>query len=211
MRYHRSLYQPERLTGSYECPNYKYGRCAQTHTITQDKVKEIVWQSIQDQLFLFCDYEKVLELLENGMTTDKLEEYSREIQSLTLQLNSRRQKRERLYEDFTDDILTPEDYMYMKKRFDDEYQELNIRLNEVQARQARLKKSLSGKNEWMVHMREFTNSTQFSKEMLDMLVEKILIYQDADKSLRIEIVYKYAADRENLEEACRELMGGAKE
>lgn len=209
MSYHRDLFRPELMTGAYDCPNHrKSGKCKSPHWISQEKVKSIVWQSIQDQLMIFCDYEKVIELMESGATTEKMQEYRNEIKSLTLQMESRRNKREHLYEDFTDGLLTPEDYMLLKKRFDDEYQELNMKLNTVQTRLTRLKKSLSNRNDWMVHMREFVGSTEFSIDMLKVLVRKILIYQDDDGSKRLEIIYKYSAERAMVQAAYDELIGG---
>ena len=147
MRYQRLVKFPERRTGSYSCPNYRYGRCSRPLTITQDKVKAIVWQTVSDQLSICCDYETVVERLNNGDTTAKMEGYRSEIQSLSIQLNNRRDKRERLYEDFSDGILSPEEYMAMKKKYDAEYQEISAKLMDVQMRLMRLKKSLSGNNE----------------------------------------------------------------
>ena len=209
MRYQRLVKFPERRPGSYSCPNYRYGRCSRPLTITQDKVKAIVWQTVSDQLSICCDYETVVERLNNGDTTAKMEGYRSEIQSLSIQLNNRRDKRERLYEDFSDGILSPEEYMAMKKKYDAEYQEISAKLMDVQMRLMRLKKSLSGNNEWLVHIRQFVDAEKFSQEMVDALVEAIKVYQDEDGGKRIEIIFKYAADRELLEEACGELAGGA--
>lgn len=210
MAYHRNQFHPERMTGSYDCNNYRYGRCFHTHTMTQDKLKGIVWQTIKDQLALCCDYEAALKKLQSGATTEKLEEYRAKIQSLSIQLNNRRDKRERLYEDFTDGILSPEEYMMMKKKYDSEYQQISAELSELQGRLARLKKSLSGQNKWLVHIRQFSGAEDFSADMVDALVDKILVYQDADGGKRVEIQFRYAADRELLTQAVKEIGGEVK-
>lgn len=210
MAYHRSNFKPERMTGSYDCPRYRYGRCGHSHTIPQDKLKAIVWQTIQDQLSLCCDYEAALKKLQTGATTVKLDEFRASIQSLSLQLQNRRDKRERLYEDFTDGILSPEEYMMMKKKYDDEYQQISRDLGDYQERLARLKKSLSGQNKWLVHIREYSKAQEFNPDMVKTLVKKILVYQDADGGRRVEIQFRYAADRELLTEAYREIGGETK-
>lgn len=207
MSYQRSRHKPERMTGGYDCPSHRYGRCAYSHTMPQEKLKAIVWQTIQDQLDLCCDYEEALKRLQNGATTAKLEEYRTKIQSLSLQVQNRRDKRERLYEDFTDGILSPEEYMMMKKRYDTEYQQISAELSDYQGRLARLKKSLSGQNKWLVHIRQFSETREFCKDMVDALVEKILVYQDADGTRRVEIRFRYAADRALLTEAWEEIGG----
>ena len=208
MTYRRDTFRPERLTGSYECPRYHYGRCTGAHTIQQEKVRDVVWQSIQDQIRIFCDKSKVLDLLADGQVTKQMQEYQEEMRSLSLQMNDRREKREHLYEDFTDGILTPEEYTYMKQRFDAEYQELSVRFNDIQTRMIRLRRSLSARNPLVVHMRRVTDAKEFDPSLLAELVEKILVYQDEDGTRRIEIHYKYRADFEILQSAYEELMGG---
>jgi DNA invertase Pin-like site-specific DNA recombinase len=210
MVYHRNLFFAERLTGSYDCPHWKYETCNAPHTIQQDVVKDAVWQTVQDQLAYCCDYEAVLNKLKGGGTTLKMDEYRSKMQSLTIQLHSRRDKRERLYEDFTDGIITAEEYMVMKKRYDDEYQLISGELADIQGRLARLKKSLSGQNKWLVHIRQFSDAQEFSPEMVEALVEKILVFQDEDGKKRLEIRFKYGADRELLTNACKEIGGEGK-
>lgn len=208
MAYHRNNWNPELFTGRYDCPRYHRQKCAGTHAIKQETLKEIVWQAIKVQLDIFLDCGKVLELLADGTSTTALEECRKEILRISLQMKDRQDKRERLYEDFTDGLLTPEDYTYMKKRYDDEYREFSAKLNAEQTRQAKLKKSLSGRNSWAVHMRKFTKVTELSEEMLKELIEKILVYQDAEKRLRVEVCFKYGADRDMLLAAKEELIGG---
>ena len=207
MSYHRNLFHPELMTGTYDCFQHRHGRCSHIHTISQDMLKSIVWQTIKDQLSLFYDYEAAVKKLQSGTTTVKLEEYRAKIHGLGIQLNNRRDKRERLYEDFTDGILSPEEYMVMKKKYDSEYQQISAELSEVEGQLARLKKSLSGNNKWLVHIRRFASAKDFSKDMLDALVDKVLVYQDDVGEKRVEIRFKYAADRELLTEAVKEIGG----
>ena len=99
----------------------------------------------------------------------------------------------------------------MKKRFDDEYQELTEKINELQMRMARLKRSLSDKNYWMIHTKMLVEATEITPELLNALVDKIFVYHDADNTRRIEIQYKYGADFETIKAAYKELIGGTKE
>ncbi|CAK7087423.1 MAG: hypothetical protein ENTB_04219 [Enterocloster aldenensis] len=208
MGYHRNTHNPELMTGSYLCPSYNYGTCSHTHSFPQEKLKSIVWQTISDQLALCCDYDRVLDKLNSGETTAKMDEYRGQMQGFTIRLNNCRNKRERLYEDFSDGILTPEEYTAMKAKFDSEYQEVSAKLVEIQSRLVRLKKSLSGQNEWLAHIRQFSGAEAFSTEMVDTLIQRIEIYQDDDGGKRVVIQFKYAADRELLESAREELERG---
>ena len=207
MRYSR-CYHDGKVHGSYYCGAYDYGRCAGRHTISQEKLKKIVWQSMQDQMLLYCEYRKIPELLQNKGGSSQLEDCRKELQRLSVQINSRRAKRERLYEDFTDGILSPEEYMAVKKKYDDEYQELSEKANEVQARMIRLKKSFSSGNLWLKSMGMLEGKTEVTMELVTALIDRLTIYQDGDGSLRLEIQYKYGEDAALLESACKELEGG---
>lgn len=142
---------------------------------------------------------------------DQLEDCRKELQSLTLQVNSRRAKRERLYEDFTAGVLSPEEYMTLKKKFDDEYQELSAKANEVQARMIRLKKSFSGGNAWLKSVGLLEGQPEITPELVAALIERMLVYQDGSGGIRLEIQYKYREDMALLRSACKVLKGGSKE
>ena len=207
MRYSR-CYHKNKSHGSYYCGAYDYGRCAGRHTISQEKLKKIVWQSMQDQLLLYCEYRKIPELLQSKGGAGQLEDCRKELQSLTLQVNSRRAKRERLYEDFTTGILSPEEYMALKKKFDDEYQELSAKANEVQARMIRLKKSFSGGNAWLQSVGLLEGQPEITPELVAALLERMLVYQNESGDIRLEIQYKYGEDMALLQSACDALKGG---
>lgn len=208
MRYHR--YHPDqKLSGTYECPNYKYKKCGGTHSISQDKLKEIVWNVLQDQLQIFCDFQDLIRMLNNSdSATNQQSICKEEIQSILVKIKNRQGKRERLYEDFTDGILTPEEYQYMKQQFDDEYQSLNAKYNSLQMKQQKLKKALSYKNEWYVHMQMIQQSNEIDESVLEAMVDKITIHQLDLKERRIEVKLKYQDAFGVLLSAYEELMGG---
>ena len=207
MRYHR--YRPDQKpSGTYECPNYKYKKCGGTHSIAQDTLKEIVGNVLNTQLELFCDYKKLVELLENPtVMTAQQREYKDELKSLEVKIRSKQSKRERLYEDFTDGILSAVDYQIMKQKFDEEYQTMTTIYNALQVMQHKLKKSLSSENNWLLHMQMFQNKQEINEEILNALVDKIVIHQDG-KQRKVEVVLKYREDFQLLKAAYEEMMGG---
>lgn len=143
----------ERRDRKYDCGGWARKQCDKgTHNIWEDTIKNVVWNVLQIQLSLCCDLEKVAAAIQSGSETGKQAEYRSEVQRLSVQMKSRQAKRERLYEDFSDGILTAEEYTSMKQRFDEEYQTLNRELNAVLVRQAKLNKALSSNNKWLEHI-----------------------------------------------------------
>ena len=210
MRFHRHTFRG-RTHLTYDCGGWASKQCDKgTHNIREDTVKSILWNVLQAQLSLCCDLEKVAAVIQGGTDTGKLAEYRAEIQRLSVHMKSRQAKRERLYEDFSDGILTAEEYTSMKQRFDEEYQTLNRELNAVLVRQAKLKRALSSNNKWLEHMHLLDDSKALTKELVDALVEKILVYEDAEHQKRVEVVLKYHEDFETLRSAWEELKGDGK-
>lgn len=207
MRYHRHR-NSTNPTGSYYCPRKSYGSCNSAHTISQTKLIEAAWNVLQDQMKYFCSFERLLQKLsqENAMT-DRQTALKSEIQSVTGKLSGRQSKRERLYEDFTDGILSPEEYMQMKERYDREYQSLNARLNQLQREQAKLKKILSADNRWMVHMQKLQDTTTPDPELMKLLIDKIFVYEQ-EKIKRIEVRLNYQEEFQVVQAAYEEMMGG---
>ena len=134
--------------------------------------------------------------------------YKEEIQSILVKIKNRQGKRERLYEDFTEGILTPEEYQYMKQQFDKEYQELNTQYNSLQMKQQKLKKALSDKNAWYLHMQMIQHSKDVDESVLKAMVDKIIVYQPVLKERRIEVKLKYQDALAVLLSAYGELIGG---
>lgn len=202
MTYRRDTRHPERMNGTYYCARHERGQCDSAQGVRQDRLMDIVRKTVEDQASLFRGCEEAMDGAGGGRAAGLLEECRARVKGLGIRACSARDRRERLYEDFADGIITSGEYAELKKGYDDEYGRASAELAEAEARLARLSRALSGNNEWLMHIRQFDGESRFSREMLDELVEKILIYKDGDGSLRVEVRFRYAADRDLLAEAC---------
>ena len=211
MGYHRSI-KPGSKNGSYHCQNYFLNECKHGfHTIAQTKIVAVVQHVISDQLLFVADFDALTARLNRGEETGRQTELRNEVQSLSVQMKSRQVKRERLYEDYSDGILTAEEYTMMKLRFDEEYQQLNRQLNALLVQQAKLNKTLSSENKWLESMRSVIDGGELTRELVVAMVEKVLVYEDADHQKRIEVVLKYQEEFETLRSAWEELKGEGQE
>ena len=147
-------------------------------------------------------------LNQDDVITNRQSALKNEIQSVLVKIGGRQSKRERLYEDFTDGILSPEEYMQMKERYDQEYQSLNAQLNQLQHEQVKLNKALSGNNHWMIHMQRLNGQTIPDPELMKVLIDKIFVYEQ-EKTKRIEVRLNYQEEFHILQATYEEVMGGA--
>ena len=124
-------------------------------------------------------------------------------------MNAARAKRERLYEDHADGILNAEEYQYMKQNYDKAYHTLNARFEMLSKAEQKRKKALSEKNQWMVHMKSVRDAGELTREVMEAMVEKILMFQEG-KEIRAEVILNYKEDYEALRAAQAELFGEEK-
>lgn len=197
---HRRNYVKDRTLVYYYCPNYRPKKCSASHGISESKLKEIVNRSLLDQFSLYSGLGKDTENPFEKREEEKIEQCRKELQSLSIQVNNRRDKRMRLYEDFVEKLIGPEEYVFLKKKYDDEYETLTARVSALQTRIVHLKKSKSDINEWLSNLETASAGNNLSKETLRALIEKIMIYQTSDGNWRIEIVYKFSAVLEGRED-----------
>ena len=190
----------------YRCHNIVYNRCDVNLSVKEELIKGVVWQVLQDQMALYADLAALAERLKNtdGQTKEQ-KAIKEKINAVSTQLSRRQKSRERLYEDYADGILTPEDYITMKKRFEAESSELASQLNVLNEQANRLNRSLSFQNKWLKNMELIHRAKVLTPEIAEAMVDHINVYRDDGYKRRIEVALKYQEDRLALEKAFQEM------
>ena len=99
----------------------------------------------------------------------------------------------------------------MEQGWDEEDQQRNRQLSALVVQQAKLNKTLGSENKWLESMHSVIDGGELTRELVVALVEKVLVYEDADHRKRIEVVLKYQEDFETLRSAWEELKGEGQE
>ena len=196
------------ITGAYYCSGYT--RCTGLHRMPQERLKPIVWNAVQDQISLFADYQKLIrELRADELLTKKQKSLREEKQSTAAKIKMQQHRRERLYEDFADGILSAEEYQLVKKKYEDEYQRLTAQYNELLKQEYQLNRRLSDRNLWILNMQAAAGSDELTREVVEAVIDRILIYQKG-KEKRVEVCFKYREDFQVLQAAYNEVFGEQK-
>ncbi|MGN0150603.1 MAG: recombinase family protein [Clostridia bacterium] len=193
-------------TLSYYCRNPIYNRCKSSHQISQGKLKKIVGTLLSDHIAMFADLDTAVKKMQDtGYTTDKQKTIDREINDIVSRLQKRQSNKEMLYEDYADGLLSAEDYIYHKQKYDDECKELSSRLNTLEVSRKKLNASLSKDNNWLKNIRNLLKTKEVTREIADAFVENIIVYDD--NGIRVEVKLKYADELETLIKAIKEMEG----
>lgn len=176
--------------GAYICGTYarKLTPPCTSHMIQIHKLEARILSAIQLQVSIALDYEKVIEKLkENQRENSMKEKLNRTISSMNLKMNGVQKKRLRLYEDFSDGILTEEEYLFAKKNFETEFNHVNSQLEELIQKRLRYTEILSPENPWIQLMKSIPTATKLTQTMVDEVIEKVEVYKDG----KLEIYMKY--------------------
>lgn len=179
-----------RWYAAYECSTYVGRRAARctAHRIRQDLLNEKVLGALQLQIQTALDYEQIIEGLRDNEADKKLRsKMSYAINSVNLKLRGVGSKRTRLYEDFADGILNEEEYQFAKSSYDEQWQTLNRQLDELVQKRSSYTETLSSDNKWITLMKGLQESEKLTKELVDMAIERIVVYENNT----IELFMKY--------------------
>lgn len=206
MGFSRGRTSKETYTASYYCRNPQYNRCKSGHFISENKLVKIVAPLLAEHIKMFADIDSaVKKMRDTGYASAKQQEIDKEIADIIARLQKRQRNKEMLYEDYADRIISAEDYMYHKQKYDDECKELSSRLNVLEVSRRKLSVALSEDNRWLKNIKNLIRSKKLTREIADAFVEKITVYDN--DGIRVEVTLKFKDDLETLIEAIEEMEG----
>ena len=168
----------------YFCPNSEsYGEkfCKRKRIKMQD-LEEAVGAALRMHVNLFLDTKEVLQKL------------NRTEQAKKVQMAETRSRMERaqsmnssLYSDYADGLLNERDYLFAKKKYVKEAEELAQKLSELAAVQATYEAEYAGSGGMAETIGQYADFQELSLEMVHALIKKIVFFGEG----RIEIEYTF--------------------
>ena len=96
-------------------------------------------------------------------------------------------KQERLLEDVTTGILDREEYIRIKARYRSEHSLLEQQEQNISRECERIKAALGTAETWLAAIRRYREIPRIDREIVDVLVDRILVFED--RSIRISMTY----------------------
>lgn len=183
------FYTDGRRYHQYSC-TYKNGdgKYCPSKFILEEKLFDTIYKAIKLQMNLCVDYKQILEHLEKTSTytseTDLLES---EYKQLIEDKQKIQRKKAVLYDDYAEGNLSKEDYIMLTQKYDDEIGRYSSHLVELEMQISTRKVLLSPKNDWITAFEKFKRQRKLSKEMVDLLIHKIIFVGDG----RLEIQFNF--------------------
>lgn len=190
----------------YICNSYKKDRSCKTHLISQKKVMKIVLTAIQKQVELVVQMEQLMKEIEL-LPIKKRKVVQLDAQMVSLQEETERYKKikQKLYEDYVEDILSREEYLDYTDLYNKKISERQDAMKEVtKQRSAAIHEN--GESNFVKMFKKYQNLTELTRPVVAELIHKILIYEDG----RVEIIFQFQDEMEDMAESLKEHLEAEK-
>lgn len=158
------------------------------HTIRADKLEKIVLASIRTQVALAVDMDEAVRSINANEKTSK---ESARLNAMLEQAKSEVEKAELmicdLYPDWKTGVISKEEYVQLKKRFEIQKENAQNRVHDLQKKTGESEKGQDGSNQFIKNFMKYRNIDKLTREVVAALIEMIYVYEDK----KIKIVFKY--------------------
>ena len=102
----------------------------------------------------------------------------------------------KLYEDWTSGRITDYNFKMLSQKFQAEQQELVEKIDKLKADLASEKQTAADAEKWVGLIKQYSEPTELTAEMLNTLIEKIVVHEatkdsDGTRTQEIEIFYRF--------------------
>jgi DNA invertase Pin-like site-specific DNA recombinase len=184
----KSVTSGEKKYVYYVCAASKKDKSCSTHNIYESKLELAVYHTIKRHIESIADIEKILQFIETiPLQQLDIQKLDKQILTKKKELLLYRNRKTKLYEDLSDEIIDKKEYDRLKteysKRHDEAEQaifKLNKDIEDILANRTK-------KSQWIEHFKQFQTIEALTRKLIVTLIDRIHVYEGN----RIEIVFKY--------------------
>ena len=190
----------------YFCPNSEsYGEkfCKRKRIKMQD-LEEAVGAALRMHINLFLDTKAVMENLNRTAQAKQIQDgYRRQMAETRSRMERAQSMNSSLYSDYADGLLNERDYLYAKRKYVKEAEELAQKLSELAAAQATYEAEYAGSGGMAETIGQYAGFQELSAEIVHALVKRIVFFGEG----RVEIEYTFADEMKEFVELAESRKG----
>ena len=191
-------------TGFFNCSQFRKlgkvgGRCS-AHYIRYDTLYAYVLARLQGWIYqAHTDEKQLLSKLLNSSDKEAVKAYKKQSAEL-----SKAEKRKvevdrlfvKLYEDWSSGRITEYNFKMLSQKYQAEQQELIEKIDRLKTELASEKQTTADAEKWIALIKQYSEPTELTAEMLNTLIEKIVVHEavkdsDGTRTQEIEIFYRF--------------------
>lgn len=166
-----------------------------TASISERKLFDLILTYIKVQVKVAVEMDGVLQRLEQSMSVSKEYQYlSSSIERNKAEYNRISVLKDSIYEDYKFELLTKEEYLFAKERYSKQLCDLEKIIEEDKKHKKLCEENLANRNEWVCSFRRFADTDEITREMIEILIERIEVFPDR----RIQITFRFSDEYDSL-------------
>lgn len=158
------------------------------HCIREDVLKDTILKMIQGHIREVVGLDEALKTIENApKTKTEILKYQKRIDKKREEIAKAEIRKENLYDDLKDGIISKEEYMQLKQEYDRRIAEAEKVVAVCIREQDLIIDNKGSLSEWTGHFRQHGNIVELNRNVVAVMVEKVFVYS----SERIEVVFNF--------------------
>jgi len=179
------------LSFYFSCTTYETNsgyKCTRKH-IPEDEMIEAVYNAIRSKIDMVASIDEILEKVRNSTRfQSESDGISVEIRKTKSQIERLNSLRSSLYDDYMEQLLTEQEYLYAKNKYEKDEADYKNRLNELLLQQKKYAETYSHDNKWLSAFRTFRDEKILTRGMLLALVDTVEL--NADRNILVNFKFK---------------------
>ena len=165
-------------------------KCSRKY-IFEDELKAAVYETIKNEIELVNDIDKIIDkVMAENKRSNQSNNIALEIKKTKIEIEKLQAIRTTLFDDYLEQLLTEQEYLYAKNDYDKKEEKFRNRLDELFLEQSRFAEVYTHENKYLTAFRRFMDAQELSRELLTALVHSIEL--KSDKNIHINFKFKDA-------------------
>ena len=166
---------------SFYCSNkYIKTKGCSSRTVDETELHNYIFQACKKQLELLADMKELIDdMVENQKNSRYISSLKQEIRILEDKQQKLRRKRNDLYADFKDGLLTEREYTFRRDKYIADSEQLSIQLQAVNAELQENSQMSEVTTKWISDFICFKDTKKLTKEMCSVMVKKVVLNENS--------------------------------
>lgn len=177
------------------CSTRKAGKGCSTHSISEEKLMDVVLQMVSKQIDSVCEMGKMLDIVDSLPEKQaNVFNYDAQVVKLKEEIERNKSFKLRLYENLQEGLIGQDEYFLFKKSYAAKIAEAEAAIMAIEDEReqavSRNRDSLS----WMETFKKYRNITSVNRSMVVDLIRQVNVFEGG----RAEVVFRYADEAEKV-------------
>lgn len=178
----------------YICSGSKEKSGCKSHSIRDVLLEQAVFMAVREHIRCVLDVEQTLAVIAKlPYTSRQVKKADSRLKAKQGEIEKYQRYRMNLHEDYTDGMITREDYSAFGKRYDQKIQEAEAAALLLEQEIDRLVEGKSEEQQWISYFKQYQDIEELNRKLAVELIDRIVVYENQ----RIHIDFKFQHEYEN--------------